>query len=112
VVSKPIVGTAAMRGVWRRGHHTLSSDVAYAHIYGRDRRQCGSPLCVRQDVAVPVLVALVSMVCVDAGGNPPVLPPALAVTNQAVQPDRAARPQPSRMPRCPALVICPIPIVI
>lgn len=36
--------------VWRAWRHLLDSQVAYAHIYARDRHRCMSPVCNRQDV--------------------------------------------------------------
>ena len=36
--------------LWRAWRHLLDSDVAYAHIYARDRYRCMSPVCNRRDV--------------------------------------------------------------
>ena len=36
--------------VWHGWSHLLGADVAYGHIYVRDRYQCTSPVCSRRDV--------------------------------------------------------------
>jgi hypothetical protein len=36
--------------VWESWRHVLDSDVAYRHIYIRDRYRCVSPVCCRKDV--------------------------------------------------------------
>ena len=36
--------------VWNAWYHLLDSEVAYAHIYARDRHRCTCPVCSRRDV--------------------------------------------------------------
>jgi hypothetical protein len=36
--------------VWHAWRHLLGPDVAYGHIYIRDRLRCTSPVCNRRDV--------------------------------------------------------------
>ena len=36
--------------VWQAWHHMLGGEVAYGHIYVRDRYRCTSPVCNRRDV--------------------------------------------------------------
>jgi hypothetical protein len=36
--------------VWHAWRHLLGTDVAYGHIYIRDRFRCTSPVCNRRDV--------------------------------------------------------------
>ena len=36
--------------VWRAWQHLAGADVAYSHIYGRDRHRCTIPVCNRRDV--------------------------------------------------------------
>ena len=36
--------------VWNAWRHLLGTDVAYGHIYVRDRFRCASPVCSRRDV--------------------------------------------------------------
>ena len=36
--------------LWKAWRHLLDPDIAYGHIYIRDRHRCTSPVCSRQDV--------------------------------------------------------------
>ena len=36
--------------LWRAWRHLLNPNVAYGHIYIRDRHRCTSPVCTRRDV--------------------------------------------------------------
>jgi len=40
----------ACLSLWRAWEHELEHDVAYGHIYVRDRYRCTSPVCNRRDV--------------------------------------------------------------
>jgi hypothetical protein len=44
------------QSVWRAWHHLLGTQVAYGHIYIRDRFRCTSPVCNRRDVTPHHLV--------------------------------------------------------
>lgn len=47
-------GTSWLRflclSLWQSWHHLLGTEVAYGHIYIRDRFRCASPVCNRRDV--------------------------------------------------------------